>query len=342
MGRGPSVRVFLSGVQSVTHLVYASSYLRQLIADTGSSITLVDLGIGQFLGRANVTAEDLREVLGDDPKLTVVRAQGSIRWRSEPGERCIYIGVGAPGIKPYLRLRSAQPFRRVHVVVIDDGIGSYGNWSTRRDAMRRQGGREPWSSIRALAVGAARGVLTNERWALFRRVNNEWVVDDRVAATFRTGVTFPDRRASVCVFLSQPWVDLGLITEAAYLAHVRELASVCRSAGLDFQLRPHPAEPAQRYAEFQVTRRPGPAELDPNIAGAALVVGATSSALLNVSALYGTPAFRVVPPELADLDRQLSPGQRSLLSSFLPVARPVAALSEMLGTIEQWPSGTAP
>jgi len=333
-GSGPSVRVFLSGVQSATHLLYASSYLRHLIEDTGASVTLVDLGVGQFLGRANVTAQDLRDVLGGDPRVTVVGAKGASRWGSEPGEQCIYVGVGAPGIKPYLRLRARNPSRRLRVVVIDEGIGSYGTWRTRRDAWRRQGGREPWPTVRAMAVAAARDALTNERWALFRKVGADWVVDDRVAATFRTRVALPTPRASVGVFLSQPWVDLGVITEADYLSHVGEVASACRSAGLGFQVRPHPAEPSRRYTTFEMTARSGPAELDPDVAGAALVIGATSSALLNVKALYGTPAFRVATPELAHLDLQLSSGQRSLLDAFLPVARPVAALPEMLGRLE--------
>lgn len=326
------MRVFLSGVQSVTHLLYASSYLHHLIEDTGASVTLVDLGVGQFLGQANVTAQDLRGVLGDDPRLTVVDRGGAAR-RSEPGERCIYMGVGAPGIKPYLRLRSSNPSRRLHVVVIDEGIGTYGNWRTRRDALRRQGGREPWPAIRALAIGAARGLLTDERWALFRPVGTGWSVDDRVAETFRARVTLPTHPAPVGVFLSQPWVDLKVITEVAYLAHVRQVAEACRSAGLGFLLRPHPAEPARRYAEFETTGRRGPAELDPEVAGASVVMGATSSALLNVSALYGTPAIRVVTPDLAHLDPQLSPDQRSLLDAFLPVARPVATLSEALNQL---------
>ena len=336
-GQRPAIRVFLSGVQSVTHLVYASSYLRHLIAHTEASVTLVDLGVGRFLGQANVSAQDLHEVLGGGRGLTVVAPEGTARWHSEPGEQCIYMGVGAPGIKPYVRLRAAQPSRKLPVVVIDEGIGSYGNWRTRRDAGRRQGGHEPWLSIRALAVGTATGLLTDERWALFRQVGADWVVDDRVASTFRAGVTLSLPPAPVGVFLSQPWVDLGVVTEVTYLEHVREMANACRSAGLDFWLRRHPAEPARRYAEFKVMPHSGPAELDPDVAGATVVIGATSSALLNIKALFGTPAIRVVTPELSHLDAQLSARQRSLLDAFLPPARPVAALSAVLTELGRGP-----
>lgn len=330
---GNHVRVFLSGVRSVTHLLYASSYLHHLIADTGASVTLVDLGLGQYLGRANVTAQNLREMCGDDPELTLVGTDGAPPWHGNRDERCVYMGVGAPGIKPYLRLRLANPSRRLHVVVIDEGLGSYGDWRTKRDALRREGGREPWASLRSSAVSAARRTLTDERWALFRQVGTDWLIDDRVAATFRARVTVPASPARVCVFLSQPWVDLRILSEAAYLAHVSRVAEACRSAGLGFVLRPHPAEPAGRYAGFQTTVDRGPAELDPDVWGASVVIGATSTALLNTRALYGTPAIRVVAPECAHLDDQLSPGQKSLLDAFLPAARPVEALPDMLSEL---------
>lgn len=81
----------------------------------------------------------------------------------------------------------------------------------------------------------------------------------------------------------------------------------------------------------------GPAELDPDVAGATVVIGATSSALLNIKALFGTPAIRVVTPELSHLDAQLSARQRSLLDAFLPPARPVAALSAVLTGLGRGP-----
>jgi len=79
-----------------------------------------------------------------------------------------------------------------------------------------------------------------------------------------------------------------------------------------------------------MTAHRGPAELDPDVVGATLVIGATSTALLNIKALYGTRVIRVVAPELTHLDHELSPGQRSLLDAFLPPARPVTTLLDRL------------
>jgi hypothetical protein len=334
---GAPVRVFLSGVASVTHLIYAASYLRHLIDTSTGPVIVVNVGLRRFMGQANVTAQDVAALLPADARLSLVTPEGPDRWHSRPGERRVYLGVGAPGIKPYLRLRAAAVGRPLHVVVVDEGIGSYGDWRTRRDSWRREGGRLPGSTGRALAVAAARGLLTDERWALYHHDLAGWRVDDRGAAEFRRrlgefgpGATTDGRSA---VFLSQPWVELGVLGEQAYLGHLREIAAGCQAAGFSFLLRTHPAEDRDRYAGLAVSQQRGPAELDPEVAGAVVVLGTSSTALLNIAALYGTPAMRVAVPGLAHLDDALSAGQRSLLDAFLPAPAGIDDLSNRLNTL---------
>ena len=334
------VRVYLSGVKSTTHVVYAASYVRHLLSTTHGAVTLVDLGVGRFMGRANVTAQHVRDLMPADRRLTVVAPEGAERWQAEPGERLVYVGVGAPGIKPYLRLRNTHGLRPIHTVVIDEGIGSYGNWRTRRDACKRQGARGPWPTIRSLAVSASRGALTRERWTLYRPTTEGWEIDSRVACEFRRASTVLTSSTDSAVYLCQPWVDLGLMDEERYLAHLRDVAGACGEAGLRFRVRPHPAEDASRYKDFEVTSTPGPGELDPQVAGAAVVLGTSSTALLNVASLFGTPAYRVAVAELAHLDERLSSRQRSLLDAYLPTPAPVAFLSHRLSQCVRSVRGT--
>ena len=290
----------------------------------------MDLGVGRFMGRANVTAQHVRDLMPADRRLTVVAPEGAERWKAGPGERLVYVGVGAPGIKPYLRLRNSHGLRPIHTVVIDEGIGSYGNWRTRRDACKRQGARGPWPTIRSLAVSASRGALTRERWTLYRPTAEGWEIDSRVACEFRRASTVLTSSTDSAVYLCQPWVDLGLMDEERYLAHLRDVAGACGEAGLRFRVRPHPAEDASRYKDFDVTSAPGPGELDPQVAGAAVVLGTSSTALLNVASLFGTPAYRVAVAELAHLDERLSSRQRSLLDAYLPTPAPVGFLTHRL------------
>ncbi|WP_156887558.1 polysialyltransferase family glycosyltransferase [Propionicicella superfundia] len=310
------LRVFLSGVRSQAHVVYAASWLRAQLAADPAPVTVVDGGLGGFLGAAPVTPGDLDRLFPSDPRLTRISPTGAGRVWASPDERLVYLAIGAPGIKPWLRLRAANPARRIAVVVTDEGLGSYGDWRSRRDAWRREGGGAVWSTARAVAGAAAKRLLVDERWALYTDTPAGWRLHEPVADEFRR----PARSAPVdrAVFLTQPWVELGTVTDVAYRRHIAEVAAACTAAGYTFAVRPHPAEDASRYAQWDVLPGTVPAELDPRITSSAVVLGATSTALLNLAAIFRLPAYRVGGKELAVLDELLSPRQRALLDTYLP------------------------
>ena len=179
--------------------------------------------------------------------------------------------------------------------------------------------------MRSLAVATGARTLTDLRWSLYREAPSGWTVDERVAAEFRlrlNGPPAPPRRA---VYLAQPWTALGVLGPAAYRAHLDEVRRVVARAGLELVVKPHPWETAAVYHGLGVLEG-GPAELERPVVGAALVIGANSTALLNVAAIHATRVARVTLPELAPLDAALSPGQRSLLDAFLPPAESVGRL----------------
>lgn len=311
---GDPRRVFWSGVRSQSHVVYAASWLRRLLAETTGPVTLVDLGAGSFLGRRAVDAEDLARLLPADPRLTRVPPD---TLRAHRSERLTYLAVGAPGLKPWARLRAANPGARLDVVVTDEGLGSYGTWRTRRDAWLREGGSGLSPTVRAVAVTAGRRLLTTERWALYRSdPDGGWSVHEPVAAEFRRQVGEPPT-SSAAVFLTQPWVELGLVSEDAYVHHVGRIGASCDEAGFAFAVRPHPVEDAARYAGWPVWGGPKPAELDPRIAGAGVILGETSSALVNLAAVFGRRAVRVRSPGLAAIEEGLGPEQASLLRRWV-------------------------
>ena len=236
------MRVTLAGVRSATHLLHAGGYLRHLLATTTGSVVVDYLGSGTFLGRDPVSNEHVHSLLPRDDRLTL-QVPG---WPSVTpgragagGERRILLSVGAPGIKPYLRLL-ARECSRPEVVVLDEGIGTYGDWRTRRDAWRRQGGREPWPTVRSLAVTAASRLLTDHRWALYENVGGTWRVVPEVAAAFAARVVAPvgnTGRSRLAVYLTQPWVELGLVTEQAFGEHLRQVAQVDRGLNETAEVR---------------------------------------------------------------------------------------------------------
>jgi hypothetical protein len=324
---GRPVRVYLSGVASRTHVLYAASYLRHLLASGAPHVVVVSLGLRPFLGEHRVSEDDVRGLLPDDERLEVVTGLPP----AEPGgEDRVYLAIGSPGLKPLARLRLQHPGRRLRVVVVDEGLGSYGTWRTRRDAWRREGHAAWWATTRALVVEAGRRALTDERWALYRHTRGGWVVDQAVAGALLPPADGEDRQPHA-VLLAQPFVQLGLLTDDETRELVVAVAAACQEAGLRLLLRPHPAEPTLATVEgVEVLPSTSPAEVDPMVRSARAALGTASTALLNIAALGLAPTVRLDVPGTRHSEAALSDTQREILATFLPRAVPVEELPRAL------------
>ena len=319
----------LTGVRSRAHLLYASSYLRHLLESQAGLVRLTVRPTGAVLGDGPAGEAAVRALLVDDPRL-LVQFSDLEHSSADLPRTAQLLCVGAPSVRVWTSFVRAHRGRRPRVVVIDEGLGSFGTWSTRRRAYRRQGGREPRSTVRALAVATSAKWLTDERWSLYVRDGRGWRVDERVAREFRVRLEGEAPAADTAVYLTQPWAALGLLSQSAYAAHLAEVRAAVSSAGLHLVVRPHPWERPEAYAGFELVHGHTPAELDSRVVGARLVLGGNSTGLLNLAAVHRTPAVRVKVPELAPLDAALGSRQRSLLDAFLPPAVAVAELSRVL------------
>lgn len=302
--------VVWAGISSRTHLIYGVSWIRELLRREPGHVQVQLMGSRLFFGDEAVTPQSVLDLMPEGVDV--------INWRADitPAATKLWmLSVGAVGIKPWVRLRQTHPFRRFPVIIIDEGIGTYGSWSSRRQAYRRQGGSEPWSTIRTTAVEGATALLGTSRWPLHLVSNGGWALNKPVADEFRRLAPEPCVGNRV-VFLSQPWPELGVVDESAYRAHVDEIREATLTAGLEFAILPHPGEDPARYDKQDLVDSLAMAELNPEVLGAKLIVGASSTALLNVAAIHHVPAWRLGMPELDELDRRLAPRQASLLAHY--------------------------
>ncbi|TJZ77292.1 hypothetical protein [Chitiniphilus eburneus] len=325
-----AVRIFLSGVASASHLLYVGAYVEARL-QAGDRIVIVCLGFSRFLGRQHVDLDEVRRGLPTHPALRIVGPEAG--WGGLRGETLVYLAVGAPGIKPWLRLKRANPWRPLRCVVVDEGLGSYGDWRARLAAIRREGGKGWRAALRAWVVATAQRILADQRWALYQPHGTGWQVEPRIAAWFRarqTGVADDARRL---YFISQPWVELGQVEVAQYRTLLDELRHMASVAGLALLVRPHPAEDRAKYGDLPLDVTDGPIELSRLAAGAVAVVGFNSTALVNLAAIHGRPVFRIELPALAVVEAGLAPRQRSLLDAFLPLPRPAGELASWLATL---------
>lgn len=323
--------VFWGGLTSLTHVAYGAAWLRELRARTTGGITVALAKTHTFLGSSRLTHDDVAGQLAGIDGLRVVPAPPDLRIPR--GYDATYLSVGAPGMRDWVRLHRANPLSRIPVVVTDEGLSSYGTWRTRRDAWLREGGTEPRTTVRALAFAGARRALTSTPWLLHRRSADGWTVHEPIAAEFRRRAT-RHAPSGLAVFCSQPWVELGLVTASQYTAFVLNVARQAERAGLSFAVRPHPVEDASRYApQVRVVAGENPAEFDPLCVDAAVLLGASSTALINLAAVHSVPTVRVNHPAVAELDHGLSRDQESLIATYLGSPVEPDALTGALGRL---------
>lgn len=305
--------VYWSGLTSATHLIYGASWLRA--HTTGTDLQVVVEDFGSFQGTTRITTDDVAWALPGIEATFGLRSEVGLRVPA--GSTATYLAVGSPGIRPLLRLLRSNPARRLSFVATDEGFSSYGTWRTKRDAWVREGKPAARSTVRALLTAGVSTLTRPSAWRLHEQVSAGWRTNEHIASEFRLHCrrTAPSRTA---VFCSQPWVELGLIDSAEYTSQVLRVAESCRAAGLNFLVRPHPVEDPDRYRSIGgVAAAERPAELDPACVNAAVVLGASSSALINLAAIHDVPVVRVSPPAISALDATLSPQQRSLLDTYL-------------------------
>lgn len=330
--QSPSARVILSGVRSVTHLVYAASWLRHHVEQFDGVVEVVVLDVGSGFGQARVEEPQVRAYLPDHPRLRLATTVSDEHWRVSREVDLVLLSIGLPGTRAWTRLVVAGRGRRPRVVVVDEGIGSFGNLRSRREAYRRQGGSALRTAVRAGVVSAAGRVLTDVHWSLYAQVDGTWVVRDEVAAEFRQRLSGTAPSGNRAVYLTQPWPDIGVMSEARYLEHLGAVRDQCAAAGIELVLRPHPSEGLARYTGFDLVPGSAPAELTREVAGSRVVIGSNSTALLNLTAVHATPAIRVTAPELMPLETALTPRQRTLLDAFLP---PAVRVDDLAGELRR-------
>jgi hypothetical protein len=97
------------------------------------------------------------------------------------------------------------------------------------------------------------------------------------------------------------------------------------------RVRPHPADSAELDVPgVALDTATGPAELDPRVHGAAVVLGAATTALLNCAALGVAPGVRLDVPAVRAVERALSRDQQELLDAFLGAPVPLEHLAQRL------------
>ncbi len=311
-------KITISGIRNPSHVVYLSSWLRAVLEDPGVELSVLIVNTGSEPLPPSV------DRLFSSERLRRVDVHPSAPAPHD------YVSIGTPGLKPWIRLRIEHRADQLRAVAIDEGLGSFSTWRQRRRAVLREGGWEPWATVRSIAADASRRFVADERWRLYQRRGDEWEMNERIAAEFRSAASVGSSTEDV-IYLTQPWVGLGTVSADEYLSYLREAARHVEALGLRFRVRPRPAEPRQLYQEFDLVPGRGPAELDPDVIAARTLLGESTTALLNMAAIYGSDAIQLRGPLPQFTGGWLSDEQRSLFAHFLGGPIELSRLAERLG-----------
>lgn len=238
----------------------------------------------------------------------------SLLHKSE--SKIYFLSVMQPHMRNLLPLL-VRPFslRLIQLNLIDEGTGTYmpsSYWDrVNADEFQAQGGIR-----RYLAIFVKRLALLPfcrpQSLFLFRKVSGQLKLDKEVAMRYRSffnevywkacgrvgkqfeviggGVT-----GSVCLYLSQPVVELGLVTEAEYCKIIQRLSAYCNRHGYHLLFKPHPRESFDcNILGVTVIGSDHIAEAIVAILNPKMVIGLTSSALVTIPCLFDIPSISLM------------------------------------------------
>lgn len=300
------------GARHETHLLYALSWARERLATHGA-VAVVDAD-GQATGIDR--AHRWLPALGPG-----IEFADEVPATAECVDR---VFIGSPAVRELTNRSSLRGDGRS--VVVDEGLGSYGNAGSRFRALRREGAGLAPAIARAAVRTVATALHPSWRWPTYRRDAAGWTLNPSVAETFRA-VAEPPAPSDDIVLLAQPWNELGLATGDDVRRAVDTIARTVADDGRRLVVRPHPRERLHPYGDVETLDHDLPAELQARVRGARLVIGDTSSALLHLATMFGVPTLRVRGISTAD---RLSATQSSLLTDQLGPAVSITDLAAAL------------
>ncbi|GMQ47865.1 polysialyltransferase family glycosyltransferase [Vibrio sp. 10N] len=204
----------------------------------------------------------------------------------------------------------------VELVIIADGLGYYGDARSRFLATQRESDFSKLALFKTALNYYIKKVydsLRNPKRFTIAEVKQNIVINNdytySLKSVFDKVILEPQLKRPALIFVSQPLVKLGLMSQQAYDDHLDFLQRFADNKGLDFFIKPHPSE-IDDLRKYNIFNSPAIIEhamyYESNIK---CVVGFSSTSLINIKLLYDVEVWR-----LDLLDASLSSKQNKLLN----------------------------
>ncbi|SFR45005.1 hypothetical protein SAMN04488070_1146 [Pseudidiomarina maritima] len=225
-------------------------------------------------------------------------------------------------------LKSVLLRRQDRVVLIADGLGTYVNCASKINAVTRERGKPTLNEKRKifnymLMSNVAERFSSVHSYMIFDKASLK--LDKSFVEQFKISMTElrcskDDELVNHLIFISQPLVKLGVLTEERYLELLKHLEQRAREKRLAFLVKPHPAEDVDWYFanNFSALDFDGVIEEFGVNNPRNEFISFLSSALLTLPYLTESTVYRLPLPEF-ERNIVLSSAQRELLSRVQPL-----------------------
>ncbi|WP_434777346.1 polysialyltransferase family glycosyltransferase [Neisseria sp. Ec49-e6-T10] len=310
---------------SKTHLLYIASFLAQLKGKFDIQKIYIRPS-GQFLNFKGLLDQDITDFFGADWSYLKENSRLSFRFffnKKKKNKTLYYLHISDCTIQSILCSDFVSQYKEIRNVIICEGIGSSGNLLTRfLVALREQKKFNIFIFIRKiitkgiLSIFFKKVFLKVEQWQLYNQnleLNPEIKQYILVHNHYYQSLEQSEQKA--ILFIGQPWVELGFVEQNTYINFLQSIIDGLIKKGYYIKLRPHPAEGLDKYEKLNIQLDQDyslPLELlfdQPYI-----VIGNCSTALINLSAIFGVDAYLLKCDFLENL--YLSKTQKALFAKY--------------------------
>lgn len=190
--------------------------------------------------------------------------------------------------------------KKVGVVFIDDGIGSYSGFTSRLKAVHREKNKFYFTLLFPFYYYTQKmlGRIIGQKYAMLQMPSWNLNIDYRTAfisllKKLNTQTTKLD--CPSIVFCTQPYIDMKVLSTNEYNNILDLILKLSKESSLELIIRKHPADISFDYSGFNIMNDDSTFEgfLMRNVEKVKKVVSIDSTCLLTASALFDIDSYRV-------------------------------------------------
>lgn len=281
--------------------------------------------------------------------------------RNQVAPECLIIGHSRVNLKLVAGLFAKGLLTlktRIATVVIDEGIGTYAGFSYRYQAFCRENKPGvPEKLLYCLIYPTNQHILKSRYlidydWRLIHKepfgklsLNNTAISCYRDTFRKDNSPDMAEAGSPDILLITQPLVELGLVSLSSYQNILSRLGKTASAAGLSVMVKCHPAEEQAIYGEygFKVIESRNTAESIISQLQPRLVLGFSSTALINSSIMFQIKSHSILKllPGSAELKKQLFKDNnvRRIYTEYVHIITGWSELEEILAQLSDHAHG---